>query len=194
MALTVGSLTPAKAQQVLLEAFAGVAARVPEASLLIAGEGALRPALEAEIARRGLERRVRLLGARGDTAELMEACDVFTLSSVREGLPVTVLEAMRAGRPVVASDAGGIREAVEDGSSGRVVPMRDPAALAAGLEEALGDPARAARWGAAGRQRWAAHFTAERMVRETETLYREALARAGRPAGVGVGGGRRATS
>ena len=134
MALTVGSLTPAKAQQVLLEAFAGVAARVPEASLLIAGEGALRPALEAEIARRGLERRVRLLGARGDTAELMEACDVFTLSSVREGLPVTVLEAMRAGRPVVASDAGGIREAVEDGSSGRVVPMRDPAPLAAATE------------------------------------------------------------
>jgi len=171
IALTVGSLTPAKAQHVLIESFAWIAPRVPRARLWIAGEGRLGGALEEQIRRAGLEDRVRWLGARTDAADLMAASDAFVLSSVREGLPVTVLEAMRAGRPVVATDAGGTAEAVEDGVTGRIVPMRDPAALGAALGDVLGDPERAERMGRRGRERWARDFTAERMVRETEALY-----------------------
>ena len=188
VALTVGSLTPAKAHDVLIAAFAEVAAAEPRAILLIAGEGALRPSIEAEIARRGLAARARLLGARGDATDLMEACDVFVLSSVREGLPVTVLEAMRAARPVAATRAGGTAEAVEDGVTGRVVAMRDAAALAAALVELLGDPERAARMGQAGRRRWAERFTAERMVADTESLYRAELALGARVASAGAAG------
>lgn len=194
VALSVGSLTPAKAQLSLLEAFAVVAARVPQARLWVAGEGALRPALEAEIRRAGLEDRVRLLGARADAAELMGACDAFVLSSVREGLPVTVLEAMRAALPVVATNAGGTAEAVEDGVTGRVVPMRDAPALAAALGEVLADPEHATRMGRAGHERWARRFTAERMVRETEAFYRTELERSRRAAPAHTLGDPRATS
>jgi glycosyltransferase involved in cell wall biosynthesis len=194
VALTVGSLTPAKAQHLLLEAFVEVARRVPEARLYVAGEGALRPALEAQIRREGLDQKVRLLGARRDTAELMAACDVFVLSSVREGLPVTVLEAMRAGRPVVATRAGGTAEAVDDGVTGRVVPLRDAASLAAAMAEVLGDRDRAALMGRAGHERWARDFTAERMVRETESLYRAALEASPQRVPAGAIGDRRATS
>ena len=194
IALSVGSLTPAKAQHVLIDAFARVSRGMPDARLWLAGEGALRPALEEQIRRQDLEGRVRLLGARTDTAALMSACDVFVLSSVREGLPVTALEAMRAGRPVIATTAGGSAEATEDGVTGRIVPMRDAAALAGALVEVLGDPAVAARMGRAGQERWARLFTAERMVRETEALYREACERARRSVPTRTLGGHRATS
>lgn len=178
--LSIGSLTRQKAQHRLLEAFSAVAATRPGARLLIAGEGPLRPELEAGIAARGLDGRVRLLGARLDAADLLAACDVYALSSEREGLSITLLEAMRAARPCVATRIGGNPEAVEDGVTGRIVPPDDAPALAAALAGLLDDPERAAALGEAGRARWAARFTAERMVRETEALYREALARAGR--------------
>lgn len=174
---SVGSLTPQKAQHVLIEAFAAVAGRVPGARLVLGGDGPLRPAIESAVTARGLGGRVRLLGPFAeDVAELIEACDVFALSSVREGLPITILEAMRGGRPVVATRVGGIGEAVEDGATGRLAPPGDAPALAAAIEEALADPGRRAAWGEAGRRRWAERFTARRMVREAESLYAAALA------------------
>jgi len=182
LVLTLGSLTPQKAQHVLLEAFAEVAATRPAARLLVAGEGPLRASLEARAAALGVADRARFLGARLDAADLLGACDVFALSSVREGLSITLLEAMRAGRPCVASDVGGNAEAVAHGTTGLVVPAGDAGALARALGALLDDPARAEAMGRAGRERWAARFTAERMVRDTEALYRAALAGAGRRA------------
>jgi glycosyltransferase involved in cell wall biosynthesis len=173
--LNVGSLTIQKAQAFLLRAFAEASRAAPALRLVIAGEGPLRASLEAERSSLGLEGRVDLLGPRGDVADLMEAADAYVLASVREGLSVTLLEAMRAGRPALVTDIGGNAEAVEDGVTGRVVPVGDGAALARGLTELAGDPARRAAWGAAARERWRSRFTAERMVRETEALYREAL-------------------
>ena len=180
--LTVGSLTPQKAQDVLLQAFAEVSARVPGAVLLIAGEGRLEGALRARHAALGLGDRVRFLGARRDVDTLLAACDVFVLSSVREGLSVTLLEAMRAARACVATDVGGNAEAVADGASGRIVPVRDPAALAGALAQVLADPELSRRLGAAGRARFLERFTAARMVGETEALYRKLLATKRRPA------------
>ena len=124
--------------------------------------------------RLGLDERLRLLGARRDVADLLGAADLFVLSSVREGLPVTLLEAMHAGCPVVASDVGGVREAVVEGETGRLVPPGDPARLAEALEGLLVDRAGAARMGGAARRRWAERFTATEMVSRTESLYREA--------------------
>jgi glycosyltransferase involved in cell wall biosynthesis len=179
VALTVGSLTPQKAQHVLLEAFTRVAADVPGSRLLIAGEGPLRSTLEARRDALGLAESVRFLGAREDVTDLLAAADVFTLSSRREGLPVTLLEAMRAGRAAVVTRAGGCAEAVAQGSSGALVPVDDAGALGAALGALLADPGRCARLGEAGHARWAREFTAERMVLETERLYEAALAATG---------------
>ena len=177
--LSVGSLTVQKAQDVLLDAFAAVAGRHPDARLLLAGEGPLRAALEQRITERGLSNAVRLLGDRADVADLMAASDGFVLSSRREGLPMTLIEAMRAGRATVSTRIGGTADAVVDGETGWLVPVGDASALAEALECLLVDSARRERFGAAGRQRFLARFTAERMVRETESLYRVETALAG---------------
>jgi glycosyltransferase involved in cell wall biosynthesis len=169
--LTVGSLTVQKAQHVLIDALALSRGPLARGRLLIAGEGVRRAELESRAVERGVGARVTFLGPRLDVGDLLEACDVFALSSVREGLSVTLLEAMRAGRAAVATAVGGNAEAIEDGGTGRIVAPGDPAALAAALEETLGDPALAARWGRAAFERWRSRFTAERMVRETENLY-----------------------
>ena len=182
VALTIGSLTPQKAQHVLLEAFARVAAELPASRLLVAGEGPLRPLLEARRDALGLGERAWFLGERADVDELLAAADLFVLSSRREGLPVTLLEAMRAGRAAVVTRAGGCAEAVGDGTTGRLVPVDDPVALGAALSGLLAEPGRCAARGAAARARWEREFTAARMVRETEALYRAALG--------GRGGGR----
>ena len=176
VALTVGSLTPQKSQDVLLRAMAAAAPRAPGAVLLVAGEGRLREALLRLHAQLGLGERVHFLGARTDVAELMPACDLFVLSSSREGLSITLLEAMRAGRAALATDVGGNREAVADGATGRIVPVGDVARMADALVELLGAPERREEFGAAARARWRERFTARAMVERTEALYREALA------------------
>jgi glycosyltransferase involved in cell wall biosynthesis len=176
VALTVGSLTPQKAQDVLLQAFARVAADDPATRLLIAGDGPLRRSLESARAALGLEERVWLLGARDDVDGLLAAADVFVLCSRREGLPVTLLEAMRAGRPAVVTRAGGCAEAVADGETGRLVEVDDARALSDALGALLAGSDCRERMGAAARARWARDFTAERMVGATEALYAAALA------------------
>ena len=177
MALTVGSLTPQKSQDVLLRAMAEARRRVPDAVLLIAGEGRLHDELHALHAQLGLGDSVRFLGARLDVADLLNACDLFVLSSSREGLSVTLLEAMRARRATLATRVGGNPEAVADGVTGRLVPVGDVGALGAALAELLGDPTRLAALGEAGHARWRERFTARRMVEQTEALYRECLRR-----------------
>ncbi len=179
-ALTVGSLTPQKAQDVLLRAFALAAAALPAARLLVAGDGPLRARLEGACRVAGLTERVRFLGARDDVHDLLAAADLFVLSSRREGLPVTLLEAMAAGRAALATRAGGCGEAIVEGETGRLVAVGDAEALAAALGDMLRDRDGLARMGEAARRRWESGFTAERMVRETEDVYAAALAEAGR--------------
>jgi glycosyltransferase involved in cell wall biosynthesis len=175
VAVTVGSLTPQKAQHVLLEAFARVSADLPASRLLVVGEGPLRSTLEARRDALGLGERVWFLGARTDVGDLLTAADVFTLSSRREGLPVTLLEAMRGGCAAVVTRAGGCAEAVVEGTTGRLVPVDAAPALGAALAALLADPEGCARMGREASARWAREFTAERMVRETEAVYAAAL-------------------
>jgi len=180
--LAVGSLTPQKDHATLLEAFGRAAASAPDARLWIAGEGAGRGALEVRRDALGLGATVRLLGARDDVPALLEAADVFVLSSVREGLSVTLLEAMRAGRASVVTRVGGNGEAVEEGVTGFIVPPRNPAPLSRALGQLLTDSALRMTLGRAARACWERRFTAARMVADTERLYRAALARRDRAA------------
>lgn len=163
----VAALTGHKDHATLVDAMALLRPRLPEARLVIAGEGELRPALEAQVRDRGLGDRVVLAGFRHDLDRLLPAFSVFCLSSRLEGLGTSLLDAMAFGLPVVATEAGGIPEAVEDGVTGRVVPPRDPAALAEALAFVLADEERRRAYGAAGRRRFLERFTADHMVDET---------------------------
>ena len=149
--------------------------------LRLAGDGPGLAAVAAEVGRQGLSGRVELLGARADIPELLAHSDVFVLSSRSEGFPVSVLEAMAAGLPVVATDVGGVAEAVEDGESGLLVPATDAEALARALERLLADGELRRRLGAAGRARALSLFDLPRYRAAYEELYRERLSAAAEP-------------
>jgi glycosyltransferase involved in cell wall biosynthesis len=148
---------------------------------VIAGDGPDRPAVEREVRRLGLESAVRLAGERDDVAELLAEADLFVLSTRSEGLPLSILEAMAAGLPVVASDVGGVPELVVDRETGFLVPPGDPHALAAAIERLLDDPDLRGRFGAAGRARVSTHFDLASAQRAHLDLYRALLADAGLP-------------
>lgn len=145
--------------------------------LVIAGDGPQRGELEQQIVRLGLTDAVRLLGNRSDVAQLLAECDVFALSSVAEGMPITVLEAMAAGLPVAATDVGGVASVVEAGVTGTLVPAGDPHALAAALRAYVADGTLRRRHGDAGQARVAAHFSLRAMVSAYVALYDELLGR-----------------
>ncbi len=163
----VAALTDHKDHATLLEAAALLRSRAPEARYVIVGEGERRAELEQQTRALGLSDRVTFAGFRDDLDSLLPACDVFCLSSKLEGLGTSLLDAMCFGRAIVATAAGGIPEAVLDGVTGRVVPVRDPSALADALHDVLRDAARRDALGRAGRERFLRRFTAERMVDET---------------------------
>jgi sugar transferase (PEP-CTERM/EpsH1 system associated) len=143
--------------------------------LVIAGEGPQRHALERQIAELDLVDTVRLLGNRDDVAELLAECDVFALSSIAEGLPLTLLEAMAAGLPVVATDVGGVALVVEAGVNGTLVPAEDPKAMAAALGAYVEDSDQRRRHGDAGRTRVSTRFDLSGMVAAYSTLYDKLL-------------------
>lgn len=169
-------LTEQKGLAYLLRALPAVIARHPDVVLLVAGDGPLRPALEAQAAELGVAPHVRFLGMRDDIAALLRACDVYALPSVWEGLPMAILEAMAAGLPVVGSDVGGVSTAVEHGVTGLLVPERDPARLAEALLAVLGDRVLRRRLGDEARRVFERRFTAEAMARAYEALYLRAPA------------------
>lgn len=135
--LHVGRLVPEKNQALLLDAFARLPSSLASARLLMAGDGPERAALDRRIGALGLGDRVRLLGTRADVPALLNAADVFALSSDIEGMPLVVGEAMACGCPVVATDAAGVAQMVD--GFGQVVPRGDVDALAAALARALHD-------------------------------------------------------
>jgi glycosyltransferase involved in cell wall biosynthesis len=167
----VAALVPHKGQRHLIEAARLVLPQVPDARFIIAGEGELRPALERQIKDHHLEKHVLLVGFRPDVLSLHKAFDIFVLSSVTEGLGTSLLDAMAAGKPVVATMTGGIPEVVVDGETGFLVPPRDHAAMAEAIVALLKDEALRRRMGEAGRARACALFSAERMVQETLRVY-----------------------
>lgn len=158
----------------------GAVARVPNLHLSLIGDGELLPQARTLAERLGIARRVDFLGTRSDVPQVLAGHHVFTLISHYEGFPISILEAMRAGLPVVASDVGGVREAVVDGVNGCLIPRGDVAALAAALEALADDPEKRTRMGAAGRRRFLNHFTLQGMIDKTWAVYEEVLAQAPR--------------
>jgi glycosyltransferase involved in cell wall biosynthesis len=170
----VAALTDHKDHATLLAAAALLRGRVPEARVVVVGEGELGPSLEAKAQALGLVDRVIFAGFRTDLDRLIPAFTVFCLSSHREGLGTSLLDAMNFGRPIVATAAGGIPEAVEDGVNGHVVPIRDARRLADALADILLDPRKGRTMGDAGRRAFQERFTADRMVDATLAAYAEA--------------------
>ena len=175
----VGRFVPIKGHDVLLRALARVRQQLPEVTLEIAGDGPLEPELRATVSRLGLGERVSFLGRVAPPGPVFERAEVVVVPSFGEGFGMVVLEAMERGRPVVASDVGGLPEIVADGRTGLLVPPGDPEAFAAAIVELAGDQARAADMGAAGRTRALAEFSQERCTDRIEAIYGAALAAAG---------------
>jgi glycosyltransferase involved in cell wall biosynthesis len=173
LVLFVGRLAEEKGCRHLVEAIPAVLARFPGAVALLAGTGPEREKLEALVRRTGVAGHVRFLGIRDDVADLLAAADVVCLPSLHEGLSLALLEAMSAGRPVVASDIPENRVLIEPGTTGILVPASDPDGLAEGLITILSDPERARQMGRAARRHALASFTVERQTERYAALYRE---------------------
>ncbi len=170
LVLSVGRLAPQKGHHYLLQAVPAVLAQWPQTVFALVGDGSSRPELEAEAQRLGIESQVRFLGTQANVPDWLAAADVFVLPSISEGLPVALLEAMIAGRAVVATDVGGVGEVVQDGQTGRLVPPADVPALAQGLLDLLQDEAKRSRLAAAGQERVKRDYTLEEMCKRYARL------------------------
>ena len=170
---SVARLDPVKDFPTLVRAFDDVHRVLPHSRLVIIGDGPERDRLEGEIARMGLTDSVILTGLRQDVPSLLPALDIFANSSIFEGVSLTVLEAMAAAVPVVATRVGGTPEVVVDGETGRLVPARDVQAMAEALLSIATDAGTAARLAAGGRRRAERHFSIERMVDQYAAVYRD---------------------
>jgi glycosyltransferase involved in cell wall biosynthesis len=170
---TIGRLEPEKGQAYLLQAFARLAREVsPPPRLVFLGDGSLRDGLCAEARDMGIAPLVLFAGFRPDVTRLLPAFDAVVISSVFEGMSVAMLEAMAAGRCIVATDIPGVIEAVREGREALLVPVRDVAGLAEALRRVASDPALRERLGAAARQRFLGLFGPGRMVTAYGNLYR----------------------
>lgn len=170
-----GVLRPRKGQHVLIDAFARLAPRFPQAVLFLAGGGSEHERLRRQARRLGLAERVFLPGPVRPVHDVYAAADVFAMPSFHEGLCNACLEASFAALPQVVSDAGGNAEIVVDGETGAVVPKGDADALAVALARYLADPVLAVAHGEAGRRRSLRMFTADRLGPEVESVVRRLL-------------------
>jgi|ERR1051326_2352131 glycosyltransferase involved in cell wall biosynthesis len=169
--LTTARLHDGKGIVYLIEA----AKLLPEIQLVICGDGPERGRLEEAVRKAGLQNRVTFLGHREDVPDLLSACDVFVLPSLYEALGLSVLEAMAAGKPVVATAVGGLKETVRDGVNGLLVPPRDAMSLATTIRRLLTEPGLAKSLGENAKNRVARDFSVETMVDGVTGVYEELL-------------------
>ena len=173
---TVGRLHLQKGHRYLLSAFAQVLTEVPDAALLIVGDGPLRGELEAEAGRLGIVRQVYFLGERGDVPDLLCCMDVYVQASLYEGMPNAVMEAMAAGKPVIATEVDGTQELIEDGETGWLVEASDMRTMAERIVYALKNVTEARSVGAAAAQRICRDFSLDNMINAYDQLYQGLVA------------------
>jgi glycosyltransferase involved in cell wall biosynthesis len=171
LAIAVGNLYPVKGHRYAVAALGLLRARQPRLHLAIAGRGETADLVTNEARQLGVADRLHLLGLRADIPNLLAGADLFVLPSVSEGLPLALLEAMFAGCPVVATDVGEIRNVLEDGKAGVVVPPGDAGALATGLDQLLSSPARARDLADRARRRVESEYDVATMAERYVTLY-----------------------
>jgi glycosyltransferase involved in cell wall biosynthesis len=173
LVVSVGRLVKEKNYTLLVEAVASLMRRDPGVRCVIAGEGPCRGEIDAHIADTDTPENIRLVGARKDIVDLLHAADVFVLSSLREGLPVSLIEAMASGRPIAATDVGGIPDAIENGENGILVPPADVRALSEAIWSLLSDRDFASKLGISAMRTAAEKFSLEHVVRRTKEVYFE---------------------
>lgn len=178
--LHIGRFSPQKNHKLLIEAFSKVLLHSSDVLLLLVGDGELKTEIESHVNSRGIQNNVRFLGMRKDIPELLSASDLFVLSSDWEGVPLVILEAMAAGKPVVATSVGGVPEVVADGKSGFLVTKGDAYALADAILKILKTPDFAVRMGDNGRIIARDRFDIKETAKSYEKLYLECLKRNGK--------------
>jgi L-malate glycosyltransferase len=169
--ITVARLAPPKDHPTLLRALALVAPEIPDLRLLIVGGGVMETRLQALAAELKIEHHVRFLGERDDVGNWLARSDAFVLSSTSEGLPISMLEAMAAGLPLILSDVGGISEVARNLPGARLVPPSDIPAMAAAILEFSQERPRLAGWGEGNRRHYEENFSPEGMARQYDDLY-----------------------
>lgn len=169
--LTVARLDKQKGHEYLIEA----ASMVPEAVFALVGDGPERGKLETYVKEMNLEKRLVFLGYREDIQEILSGCDLFVLPSLYEGLPLAILEAMAAGKPVIASDINGTDEIINDGKTGILVPPADPNAIAEAIRRVLSDPSLARNLAASGKERAYSEFSSKKMVEGVTRVYEDII-------------------
>ncbi|MCP4011129.1 MAG: glycosyltransferase family 4 protein [Proteobacteria bacterium] len=170
--LTIGRLSPVKNHAMLLDALAALT--LPFHARII-GDGECRNELQSKIKSLGLEQKVELLGKVTQTTEYLAIADVFVLSSNYEGLPLSVLEAMSMGLPVIATDVGGVKEAVLHEQTGLLSVRKDAVQFAENIAKLGARPELRKQYGERAQSHYTQNFTADRMVHELESIYREML-------------------
>jgi glycosyltransferase involved in cell wall biosynthesis len=175
----VGRLEPQKDYPTFLAAAARVVAALPDVDVVVVGEGALRDELDTLAARLGLAGRVRFVGLRHDVPALLAGVDVLALTSLYEGLPNVVIEAMATGAVAVATDVGGCRELITPGESGLLVGPGDVEAVTGAILQVLGSGELARRLATAARRRVESEFAVEAMVEKTTAVYEACLSQKG---------------
>ncbi len=177
---TIGNIRPVKGLPYFIPAAAKISARFPDVEYLIVGGDAIlcddyKRSLQGLVLESGLQEKIHFLGSRQDVAEILQLLDVFVLPSLSEGFSNALIEAMHAGKSIVATNVGGNLEAIEDGKSGILVPAKSADALAGAVISLLADPEKAGRLGMAAKRRARALFSTSTMVREYETMYHTLL-------------------
>jgi sugar transferase (PEP-CTERM/EpsH1 system associated) len=175
LCIFVARLDPIKDHRTAILAIREVVKQRPNVRLLVVGDGPQRGVLEELIRKEGLAASVRMLGTRRDIPELLSAADLFLLTSVSEGIPLTIIEAMGIGLPVVATNVGGIGEVVIDQATGFFFPAGDYHGMAAAVRRLAEDPDLCRRMGAAGRERAVRCFSERTMIEKYDAVYQAML-------------------
>ena len=163
----VARFAPQKDHHTLLKALQ----KLDEVELILVGSDLGNHQMQTWLAELGLTSRVKLLGFRNDISEILKQADIFALISHWEGLPLAILEGMRAGLPVVASDVGGVNETIIDGETGYLIPRQDSETLADRLQQLSKNPLLRQQMGQAGHQKYQAEFSFEQMYNQTLAIY-----------------------
>lgn len=178
---TVASLREGKGHIYFLEAAKSITSSFPDARFLIVGDGRERDRLEKKTAELGLSEKVIFAGSRKDIPEILSILDIFVLPSLKEGMPMALLEAMAAKRPVIATNVGAVPKVVVDKETGLLVEPRNPKALSATISELLVNKQTAARLGSKGYQKVENEFSAKTMATRYLEIYKTVLAQTNMP-------------
>jgi glycosyltransferase involved in cell wall biosynthesis len=176
LVLQVARLDPIKDHKTAIRAVARAAELNPRIYLAIVGDGREKAAIEQEVQSHSLGDRIKMLGQRNDVTRLLAVADAFLLTSVSEGLPVTIIEAMAAGLPVVATGVGGVTELVSDGASGLLAPAGDAEGLARALVKLASDAKLRNELTSRAKREAETDFSEDRMILDYDRIYQEMLA------------------